>query len=292
MTLRHFRIFAAVCATGSMTAASAQLFIAQPSISLAISEMEDYYGGKLFDRISRKLYLTEKGRRAYQYARHMIDLFDEMEQELKDQDGVGRLRVGTSITIGTYLLPQYISELKAVYPSVRVEVFIDNSGAIEQKILDNEIDIGMIEGVAHSHYIFSESFQGDRLVFICPPDHVFAGRTLKGLWDVKGQEFLLREKGSAGREVFDGLMASRELAVTPLWQSASNQAILHGIRAGFGISLLPYLLVKESLEKGEIGEFHIKGIAMERSFSVIYHKNKFLAKSARALAELCKGRLT
>ena len=147
MTLRHLRIFVAVCETGSMTAASAQMFIAQPSISLAIAEMEEYYGVKLFDRISRKLYLTDNGRRALQYARHLIDLFDEMEQGIRDQDAVGQLRVGTSITIGTYLLPQYINRLKQVYPSVRVEAFIGNSGSIEQQILDNQIDIGVIEGV-------------------------------------------------------------------------------------------------------------------------------------------------
>ena len=105
MTLRHLRIFVAVCETGSMTAAASQLFIAQPSISLAVSEMEEYYGVKLFDRISRKLYLTENGRRALQYARHIIDLLDEMEQGVKDLDTVGQLRGGTSITIGTYLLP-------------------------------------------------------------------------------------------------------------------------------------------------------------------------------------------
>ena len=84
MTLRHLRIFVAVCETGSMTAAASQLFIAQPSISLAVSEMEEYYGVKLFDRISRKLYLTENGRRALQYARHIIDLLDEMELWVKD----------------------------------------------------------------------------------------------------------------------------------------------------------------------------------------------------------------
>lgn len=94
MTFRHLKIFVTVCETGSMTAAASQLFIAQPSISLAISEMEDYYGVKLFDRISRKLYLTENGRRALQYARHIIDLLDEMEQGVRDVDAMGRLKVG------------------------------------------------------------------------------------------------------------------------------------------------------------------------------------------------------
>ncbi|MCD8169745.1 MAG: LysR family transcriptional regulator [Clostridiales bacterium] len=289
MTLRHLRIFVAVCEMGSMTAAASQLFIAQPSISLAVSEMEEYYGVKLFDRISRKLYLTENGRRALQYARHIINLLDEMEQGIKDLDTVGQLRVGTSITIGTYLLPHYIRQLKERYPSVKVEAFIGNSGYIEQQILDNEIDIGIIEGVAHSSYICSESFPGDRLAFICATDHIFAGKTLNELGEIKGQDFILREKGSAGREIFDGLTASQELAITPMWQSASNQAIIHGVKEGLGISILPYFLVQESLEKGEMAEFKIKGLTLNRKFSVIYHRNKFLPKSAMALMNLCKG---
>ena len=129
------------------------------------------------------------------------DLLDEMEQGVKDLDTVGQLRVGTSITIGTYLLPHYVRQLKERYPSVKVEAFIGNSGCIEQRILDNEIDIGIIEGVAHSSYICSESFPGDRLAFICAADHIFAGKTLKELGEIKDQDFILREKGSAGREI-------------------------------------------------------------------------------------------
>lgn len=288
MTLRHLRIFIAVCETGSMTAASSQLFIAQPSISLAVSEMEAYYGVRLFDRISRRLYLTENGRRALQYARHIIDLLDEMEQGVRNLDEAGQLRVGTSITIGTYLLPGYIRELKQRYPSLRVEASIANSGTIEQQILDNVIDMGIIEGVAHSPYICSESFEGDRLVLICPPGHAFGGKTLEGLPEVISQPFILREKGSAGREILDGLLAAQELDIRPLWQSTSNQAILRGVKNGLGVSILPYFLVQEGIERGELCEFKIKGLTLGRKFSVIYHRNKFLTQSARALMELCK----
>ena len=77
MTLRHLRIYVTVCETGSMTAAAKKLYIAQPSISLAVSEMERYYGVRLFDRISRRLYMTDSGRQTLEYARHIIALFDE-----------------------------------------------------------------------------------------------------------------------------------------------------------------------------------------------------------------------
>ena len=106
---------------------------------------------------------------------------------------------------------------------------------------------------------------------------------------MKDQDFILREKGSAGREIFDGLLAAQELAVAPLWQSASNQAILHGVRSGLGISILPYSLVQESLKKGEIAEFKIKGMALSRKYSVIYHKNKFFVPKRKDLGGNLQG---
>lgn len=290
MTLRHLRIFTAVCETGSMTAASERLFIAQPSISLAISEMEEYYGVKLFDRISRKLYLTDSGRRALQYARHIIDLMDEMEQGMKNADTVGRLRVGTSITIGTYLLPGYIKCLKDRFPTLHVEAVIGNSGKIEQQILENKIDMGIIEGAVHSSFIVSESFEGDEMVFICPPDHPFSGRCLESLELLKDQEFIVRENGSASREILNGILAANELALHPLWESTSNQAIVQGVKEGMGISMLPLFLVKEGLEKGGLSRFQVKDVAVSRRFSVIYHKNKFLSESARTLVGICMGK--
>ena len=99
---------------------------------------------------------------------------------------------------------------------------------------------------------------------------------------------ILREKGSAGREIFDGILAAQELNVRPIWQSASNQVILQGVKAGLGISILPYFLVRQDIREGELAEFRIKDLALNRKYSVIYHKNKFLPRSARTLMELCK----
>ncbi len=288
MTLRHLRIFLTVCETGSMTEAARRLFTAQPSVSLAVREMEEYYGVRLFDRISKKLYLTETGKRLLQYARHIISLFDEMEQGIRDWDVVGALRVGTSITVGTYLLPGYIRRMEELYPELRVEARIENSGSIEQCVLENEIDVGIIEGIAHSPYINSESFPGDSLTFICPGGHRFNGRRDVKLTELQGEDFVLREKGSAGREIFDGLCAAHELDIRITWQSASNQAIIHAVEEGFGISVMPALLVKGGIERGELGQFQAEGVVMDRKFSVIYHKNKFLARGARELIAICR----
>ena len=269
MTLRHLRIFLTVCEAGSMTGAANRLFTAQPSVSLAIREMEEYYGVKLFDRISKKLFLTEAGHQVLEYARHIIALFDEMEQEVRNPDMSGTLRVGASITVGTFLLPGYVKELTRLYPELRVEARIENSNNIEKCVLSNEIDLGVIEGIAHSRYISSESFHGDRLAFVCPPGHRFAGKQDVKLGDLQSESFILREKGSAGREIFDGLAAAHELDIRIAWQSTSNQAIIHGVAAGFGLSVLPASLAAEGVERGSIAEFSVEGLSMERKFCVI-----------------------
>ena len=105
MTIRHLRIFVAVCEEGSVTKAANKLYLAQPSVSLAISELEKFYGVKLFDRISRRLYLTDKGKQFLNYTKHIIDLFDELENGMKNWGSSGALRIGSSITIGNYFFP-------------------------------------------------------------------------------------------------------------------------------------------------------------------------------------------
>ncbi|NLY17860.1 MAG: LysR family transcriptional regulator [Clostridiaceae bacterium] len=288
MTLRHLKIFVAVCETGSATAAGEKLYIAQPSVSLAISELENYYGIKLFDRIAKRLHITEAGKNFLQYATHIVALFEDMEKEIKNFDAMGTIRIGASITIGNYLLPDYIIKFKKKHPRMGVKVFINNTEKIQQYILTNKIDIGLIEGVVHSSYIKAHKFREDELVMICGNHHPFAGQRNIEISKLQGENFILREAGSAGREIFDSTLTMHGLEITPAWESISTQAIVRTVKANLGISVLPYLLVKDALERKEISQFQIKGIRFLRSFSVIYHRNKFLTESAKEFIVLCK----
>ena len=287
MTLRHLKIFVNVCETGSTTATAEKMHIAQPSVSLAISELEDYYGIKLFDRIAKRLCITEAGKYFLQYARHIVGLFDDMEKEIKNFDAIGLIRIGASITIGNCLLPEYITRFKQKHPRMKVKVVIDNSEEIQEYVLSNRIDIGLIEGAVHSSYIVEHKFRDDELVMICGNNHPFAGKDDIDITELLKESFILREAGSAGREIFDSTMTSYGLKVEPDWESTSTQAIVKAVQANLGISVLPYLLVKDYLERKEISRFHVKGVRFQRSFSVIYHKNKYLTDSAKDFIALC-----
>ncbi|EHI58391.1 LysR family transcriptional regulator, partial [Hungatella hathewayi] len=145
MTLRHMKIFVTVYQNKGITSASQILHLAQPSVSLAIRELEEYYGIHLFERIGRRIYPTECGKDFYGYALHIVSLFDEMETKVRNWDAIGTLRIGASVTIGTHLLPGILKRASILYPDLTIKVLINNSTYIEEHLMDNTIDVGLIE---------------------------------------------------------------------------------------------------------------------------------------------------
>lgn len=288
MTIRHLRIFKAICEEGTATAAGERLCIAQPAVSLAIAELESYYEVKLFDRIGKRLLITEQGEELFQYAKHIIDLTDEIEVVLKQSKESNRVRIGASITIGRCLLPGYIRQMKKEYPDTNLEVVIDNSGKIEDFIIENKIDVGLIEGKPVHPYITTQCLKEDNFVFICSKNHPFAKESEINVRRLNGQNILLREKGSAGRQKFDALKEMYELNVHEIWESTSTEAIINGVIEGIGISILPYVLIKEAMDANKVSMFTLKNIKLKHWFSIISHKNKYQLDRVKDFINLCK----
>lgn len=142
----------------------------------------------------------------------------------------------------------------------------------------------------HNAYIIEHKFRDDELVLISANDHPFAYNKNIELSQLQNENLILREEGSAGREIFESTMVVHGLEISPTWESTSTQAIIRAVQANLGISVLPYLLVKESLDRKEINQFQLNGIQFKRNFSVIYHRNKFLTESAKDFIALCNNR--
>lgn len=290
MTLRHLKIFVTVYRESSVTKAAKILHLAQPSVSLAVRELEDYYGIRLFDRMSRHIYPTEEGRRFYDYAIHITSLFDDMEKGIRNWDSLGSLRIGASIAIGTHLIPEAVEQFRALNTDIKVSVLIKNSSALEQAVLDNRIDFAFIEGNSSSEQIRQIPFMNDRLCLVCGASHPLAARDSITVEEAASHDFLLREEGSAGREIFDGIMTLHGLTVIPAWESASTMAIIRAVGRGLGLTILPYLQVQPELENGSVHELRLKGVDLTRRCSIIYHRNKYLTASAKSFMKLfCRG---
>lgn len=288
MTLKHLKIFVSVYQNRSFTKAGQQLHIVQPSVSLAIKELETHYGITLFDRISRKIYPTESGDKFYDYAIHIVSLFDKMESDIKIWNHSNSIKVGTSITVGNFFLPEIVKKYQELYSTTHVQAFIKNTETIVQYIMDNKVDFAIIEGNIFNEQLNQIPILEDRLCLIANPMHPLTQKASVFIDDIAGYPLLLREPGSAGRDIVDSMLHSHNIYVTPLWESASTQALVRGVINNIGISILPYLLVKNQLNSKEIVEIPIRDFDFKRHFSIIYHKNKYLTKSALSFIELCK----
>lgn len=287
MTLRHMKIFVIVCQENSITQASKKLFISQPAISGAIKEMEDYYGVKLFDRISKKIYLTDVGKTVLDYALHITSLFDELETKVRNPDTIGSLRIGSSITIGRQLMPKYIKQFSEKFPDIQTYVTINSSDIIEELILNNELDIGLIEGLVHSDNIISKSFLKDELIVICDINNPLLEKEEITIQDLKTQKFMMREKNSGTRELVESLFLLHDLSIVPIWESTSTAAIINGVADGIGISVLPRILVENYIKENRVKRLHIKDLDLQRQLNIIYHKKKYLTKASIEFIDMC-----
>lgn len=286
MTLRHMKIFTAVFRCCSVTRASEELHLAQPSVSLAVKELEEYYGLRLFERMGRKISPTEAGKEFYGYALHIVSLFDEMETRIRNWDAIGTLRIGSSITIGTHILPSLVSRCKELLPGLTIESIVSRSVKVEESILSNSIDIGLIENQPEYPEICAVPFMQDELCAIVSSSHELAGREAVTLRELSQYPFLMREKGSAGRDILDACFALRQLSVKPSLESASTQAIVSGVAAGLGVAILPCLLIEKDLKAGTVIRIPLAH-PIQRNLNIIYHKNKYLTKNMKLFMQLC-----
>lgn len=287
MTLRHMKIFVAVCKANSITLAAKKLYISQPAVSNTIKELENYYGVHLFDRISKKIYLTEAGKLVYNYALHINSLFEELETSIKNSDTIGRLRIGSSITIGTHFMPNYISKFKLKFPNIQTFVTIDSSDIIEKLVIKNELDFALIEGVIHSEDIISRDFINDELIVICNPQNPLLQKEVVSIEDLSTQNFLMREKNSGTRELAESILLLHNISLNPIWESSSTEAIVNGVSKGIGISILPLQLVQDFIHRNQISRLDVSGLNFKRQYHIIYHKNKFLTPASIEFMELC-----
>lgn len=293
MTIRHMMIFRAVCEAGChSTKAAEKLHMTQPAVSLAIKELEQYYGVRLFDRIGRRLQLTDAGQHFLRYAVHISDLFASMETGLRDWDAKGILRVGASITIGSQFLPGYVKAFSELCPETDVRVTVEQSDRLEQKLLNNELDCALIEGIAHDPHIVSEAYMEDSLSVICSPGMGWTQGQVISRETFMSQRFLLREKGSGTRAVFDRVAEQAGIFVTPAWEAMSTTALVNAAISGLGIAVLPHRMILPALKQGLIRTVEVEGLAFRRSFCILHHKDKFLTPSAKKFIALCRSAKT
>lgn len=281
MTLRHLKIFICVCDHKSITSASKSLYISQPSVSQAIKELEAYYSIPLFERIGKRIFITYAGKKLLSYARHIISLYNNIEKEMKEISEAGFIRIGASATIGTYILLDLIERFKKINGEVTIETNVENTKSIEQLILTDKLDIGLVEGSISSPDIIETPFMDDELVLIFNSQSKLLGQKVINPTDIDGMNFIVREGESGSRQMFESLMASNSISWQKSWVCNNYETIKNAVISGIGISFISKMAIKEELNSKKLFSNKINGVNLKRKFKIIYHKNKFLTPTTK-----------
>lgn len=272
-TLRQLEIFAAVAEYKKMNLAASNLYIAQPTVSQTIIDLEKEYDTVLFERHNKELKITLAGTLLLKRAKEIIALHEGLEQEMKNLHEQRPLKIGATLTIGNTLISELVSLLIKEHPDIDVSVYIDNTRLLEHRMMHNELDLALVEGVILRKEIQTEPVFHDRLEIICGCEHPFAQKTSIQIEELANQNFIMRERGSGTRAIFENLMLAHHVPFITKWESCSSSAIIDAVRHNLGLGIVSYRCVKEYDQNGEVKICPIESLNMERYFYLCYNRN-------------------
>ncbi len=285
MTIRHLKVFICVCKHGNMTKAAEELFIAQPAVSNTIAEIEKNYNIKLFERISKRLFLTDEGKSLLIKAQEAVSAFDEFEELALNSSKKPLLKIGSSLTIGKQKLPWLLRKLKENFSEIDFQVSINQTSVIESKILSGALDFAFIQGKPADPNIKSRLVDCNTLIAVCGkkydmPDTV----TLKELCKY---DLLLREDESVSREFLDNIFALENIVVNPVMESISNQALISAAVQNLGVTVLHEGMLTRQLQNGGLRKITVTDYEFTRNSYLIYHKDKSFGTVKKEIFDYC-----
>ncbi|ENM5737329.1 LysR family transcriptional regulator [Vibrio mimicus] len=287
ISLKQLRVFTTIIQHKSLTVAAEVLCLSKAAVSVALSELEKQLGHALFDRVNNRLVLNQEGQK-------LLPLADELLQRAKDIDRLfdeqqvltGKLRIGASDTVGNQVAPYLISAFRQLHPHPSQSLFISNSAQVCQKLVDYELDIGLIEGKTLHPELISTQFSQDEMCIICAPDHPLTLRERLVMSDFEHSDWVLREAGSGSREFFLRVIAPRIEHWIEAFELNTTEALINSVSSGLGLGCLSRLAAKTPLLDGRVVMLNVP-LDMKRRYWMLVHKEKYQNPLLRQFIEFC-----
>lgn len=292
MTLEQLRIFIAVAEREHVTRAAAALNLTQSATSAAIAALEHRHAVKLFDRVGRRIALTDAGRLFLNEARAILARAVAGEQVLSDLAGLkrGRLSFAASQTVGNYWLPQKLALFRARHPGIETPLVIGNTETVAASIHDGLADIGFVEGEIDDPLLAQEVVALDELAIVVAPDHPWAGRARVDPSAFGESPWILREPGSGTRQALEAALACAGGSVAGLevmLELPANEAVLTAVSASSAAGLMSRLVVASALKSGLLAK--VAAELPPRHFVMLRHRERYLGRAAQAFSTLLGG---
>lgn len=287
---------------GGFSRAAGIVHISQPAISMQVAALEDALGTALLDRLPRGVQLTDAGQTLLGYAQRIAALEEEAKRAMRELRGLerGRLALGASTTIGSYLLPKVLGEFRTRHPSVELQLTVANTDEIKTRLVDRTLDLGLTEGAPpEGEDLCARVFSEDELITIAPPGHPLAAKApSKGrpkpitVRQLCAQPHIVREPGSGTREVVDRALAAHGAAIDgAVLTLSATEAIKRAVAAGLGLAIVSRLCVDLELASGLLVEVPVRALKLRRPLHELTLRGRQPSPAVRAftglLGELC-----
>ena len=285
MQIKNLSAFLSVARTLNFSEASRALNYAQSTISEQIRCLETELDTQLFERMGRRVFLTEAGKKLLPLAEKMVRNEENIRQLFQNQGRIaGPLLIGASETLCAFWLPPLLKEFCRQYPAIEPCIKVGYCTDFPEWLVQNRIDtaFSLHDESTAPHIRQHILFQG-RTVFIAAPDHPLSRGTVLPITALAEQPLLLPEGETGYPMELRERLRSHGVATRTIQEFGSLDAIKQCAKNGLGISLLPEIAVKDELARGELVTFSIAGISIPLQAHMIFHQDKWLSPQLAAL---------
>jgi DNA-binding transcriptional LysR family regulator len=264
----------------------------QPAVTFQIRQLEEQFKARLFDRSHNRIDLTDAGRRAYQYATRIFELYDEMENSVRDVTGkvIGTLRIGAGAAAAQYIVTPLITQFQKHYPAVHIQMSVRQASRIVQMVENSDVDIGIIEDVVSSKHLKAMPFCDEQWTLVAAPSHPLAKENKVSTDILRKQSWIMLEEGASNREIVALYLKSLGLDIQTLqatMEISSLEAIKCAVEGSQSIAVLPTTAIEKELRLGDL--VTLKGIEpFSKEVRFLYKEQKYPLVVVEKLLALAK----
>ena len=288
MELRHLRYFIAAAAAQNFTKAAATVHVSQPSLSVQIRALEDELGARLFDRLGRKVSLTQAGELFRDHAERAVRELERATQLVQEVHGAqrGRLVVGTLATVNSYLIPPVVSQFKQRFPQVHLQIHSQPSNDIVSSVLANRLDLGICLLPLVDDRLLTVPLFEERLVLVAPTQYPLRHSRLR-MKDLAGLPLILMPADYCLRKMVEAGCSEARVKTDVVLEMTSPEGILQAVAEGAGLTILPELYVRLRSPGSKFRLIELYNPVPRHSVGLISLANRYQSLAVKEFARLC-----
>lgn len=295
MTLEQLMTFCALAKHKSFSLAAEERCLSQPAVSVQIRELEREFGVRFFDRIGRRVILTQAGEIMLDCAESVLGRLEAVQQELAELQGLrrGKLTLGATQVIAIHVLPEILRSLKDRYPEIEFSLQIGFGSDIVDKVLDGVMDLAMVgeREILRDPRLIVRPLLEDELVVITSRQHPWSAREKVHSVELKSQPFIISRPSSAVWEVVEKRLGQVGVRIKPSMEFGSSDGVKKAVEVGLGISVMPRSgITKEDIELGRLKVLTLTGIYTSFDLCILWRKDRHLPVVVRAFLAFLEER--